>query len=268
MAITMSAHSSASRGIEEISIARPQQRAFTLIELLVVIAIIAILAAMLLPALAMAKFRAKVINCTSNYRQWGVVANIYAGEFQGSLPTFPLNRGTGYNTWDVATAMPTGLASSGLTVPMWFCPVRPDEFSSANNYSLQNYGTPISTLDQLTSYFSKTYGNFCTISHCWWVPRIATGSTMFPMPAGPGQARTTDGWPQKTTDLNVSKSPIISDLASVSGYNTSVGSITNGGHFYGGHLVNVNATYADGHTEAVSKSKMQWEWYGNWTQFY
>jgi prepilin-type N-terminal cleavage/methylation domain-containing protein len=80
---------------------------FTLIELLVVMAIIAILSAMLLPALSNSKAAGKRIQCLSNLQQMEVAAQVYVGDNGGSYPVaywYAMENGVNISyAWDLTT---------------------------------------------------------------------------------------------------------------------------------------------------------------------
>jgi prepilin-type processing-associated H-X9-DG protein len=214
-----------------------------------------------------------VINCTSNYRQWGIVANLYANDDdRGRLPAFPMTGTSALNPWDVSLEMVPGLAPFGLTVPMWFCPVRPDEFAAADEWSLQNLSRSLGSTDDLNNYLGARYNNtFAILYHSWWVPRPTSPSSRFDFPV-PGYAgsrsQVTNGWPRRLEDKVATLNPVLTDYCFAAGYRTDI-NFTQAGHSTGGSVQSVNLLFADGHVESHSRNQIEWQYYAKQnTAFY
>ena len=134
------------------------RRAFTLVELLVVIAVIALLAAMLLPALSNARQSGRRTACASNLRQLGVALSIYAGENEGDFPVanrtnrWPSQLHRNYENLDVL------LCPADRTPPPTNLGVTPDEAprSYVMNLFRDHFASTLSAA-QLQRFNSGTY---------------------------------------------------------------------------------------------------------------
>ena len=112
-------------------------RVFTLIELLVVVAIIAILAAMLLPALNRARDRAKSISCINNLKQLGQIWLMYVNDHNDQLPTTPEMQKMAPNLTVQLRGLPYALWDYTKGVQAFYiCPASKRGFWLDANYNL------------------------------------------------------------------------------------------------------------------------------------
>ena len=226
---------------------------FTLIELLVVIAIIAILMAILMPALQKVKEQGRRVICANDLKQIGLSLNMYGSDNDGRLP---LNESSNW-LWDISYSTTDYIMATGGDRKTFYCPSDPTKKPEMAIVWQYSQNPPLGTDSDSVIEPTTNRGNYYRVTSYFWMMDTVKGRS--PSPQGTPKK----DWVKTLTHKQAAAADLVTDATLSTGPNPDTASFTDvqGGlwtrhgiydrtnHISRGKPVGANILFLDGHND-------------------